>query len=152
VNQIRQLSYRYKRQHTDDMLMNKTAYLLGLSGLIPFVGLTVLMHQSWAVTYFLPYSAVILSFLGGIHWGVALQDDRWSNSWRLCLCMLPSLLGWVALLLPVALAFALLFVAYALWWGYDYSQVKNGDYRQLRRCLSIVVLVCHGSWMFFVIF
>ncbi|QSR34598.1 DUF3429 domain-containing protein [Marinobacterium iners] len=129
--------------------MNKTAYLLGLSGLIPFVGLTALMYQPWAITFFLSYSAVILSFLGGIHWGVALRDEQWSNSWRLCLCMLPSLLGWLALLLPQQAALMLLLAAYALWWAYDYSQLKIKEYRQLRRCLSLVVMVCHGSWLFF---
>ena len=129
--------------------MHKTAHLLGLSGLIPFVGLTALMHQPWAATYFLPYSAVILSFLGGIHWGVALQDPRWSNSWRLSLCMLPSLIGWVALTLPLKESLILLMIAYVLWWIYDYSQIKVDDYRRLRRCLSVVVIVCHGSWLFF---
>jgi hypothetical protein len=129
--------------------MNKTAYLLGLSGLIPFVGLTALMHQPWAITWFLAYSAVILSFLGGIHWGVAMRDPSWSNPWRLCLCMLPSLLGWLALALAHGAALAVLFTAYALWWLYDFSQLKDKSYRQLRRCLSLVVLVCHGSWMYF---
>ena len=112
--------------------MNKTAYLLGLSGLIPFVGLTALMHQPWAIT-----------------WGVAMRDPSWSNPWRLCLCMLPSLLGWLALALAHEAALAVLFAAYALWWLYDFSQLKDKSYRQLRRCLSLVVLVCHGSWMYF---
>jgi len=129
--------------------MNTTAYLLGLSGLIPFVGLTAFMNQPWAISYFLPYSAIILSFLGGIHWGVAVRDSEWSNPRRLCLCMLPSLLGWLALLLPVKAGLMLLLVAYALWWAYDHSQLKIREYRQLRRCLSAVVIVCHGSWLLF---
>ena len=52
----------------------------------------------------LSYGAVILSFLGGLHWGRVITspnangrpDSTWLI-WSVC----PSLLGWVALLLPV---------------------------------------------------
>lgn len=129
--------------------MHKTAYLLGLAGLIPFVVATAFMFYPLSITLFIPYSAVILSFLGGIHWGVALQNKNWGHSWRISVCMLPSLIGWVALVLPNQEALIVLMVAYALWWLYDYTQIPNPDYRRLRRCLSIVVLVCHASWLFF---
>lgn len=129
--------------------MHKTAYLLGLAGLIPFVGLTALMYSPLSASLFIAYSAVILSFLGGIHWGFALQNQAWSNSWRISLCMLPSLIGWIALVLPMQQALIVLVVAYAFWWVYDYTQIVIKDYRGLRRCLTLVALVCHGSWLYF---
>lgn len=129
--------------------MNRAATLLGLAGLIPFVGLTAMMYQPWAIGLFMTYSAVILSFLGGIHWGVALRDTDWRNNWRLCLCMLPSLLAWLALALPVEVALTLLLLSYAAWWLYDFMQLAIADYRRLRRCLTLVVLACHGSWLYF---
>ena len=131
--------------------LHKTAYLLGLAGLIPFVGLTALMYQPWSHSLFMTYSAVILSFLGGIHWGVALSQPGWSNHWRISLCMLPSLIGWTALALPVQVGLITLLLAYIVWWIYDYTQIRHAQYRGLRRCLTIVVAVCHISWLVFFI-
>lgn len=131
------------------LTIHKTAYWLGLAGLIPFVGLTALMFQPWSEAIFITYSAIILSFLGGIHWGVALQQPNWANSWRISLCMLPSLIGWLALALPHQWALITLVMAYAIWWAYDFSQINNKNYRGLRRCLTLVVIVCHLSWLFF---
>ncbi len=137
-------------QH-ETLTLHKTAYLLGLAGLIPFVGLTALMYQPWSHSLFMTYSAVILSFLGGIHWGVALQKPEWSNSWRISLCMLPSLIGWTALALNQTWGMITLLLAYVGWWIYDYTQIDNKHYRGLRRCLTIVVAVCHISWLVFFI-
>ena len=61
------------------------------------------------------YAAVILSFVGAVHWGIALnatvgvgrspwQDYTWS--------VIPALLAWTALLLPPTLALALLVVTF----------------------------------------
>ncbi len=50
------------------------AFLLGYAGLLPFAGLAIALAtdlvQPQAVRWFISYSAVILSFLGGIRWGV----------------------------------------------------------------------------------
>jgi hypothetical protein len=92
------------------------ALLLGLAGLIPFVAC------AWAalsgvdaarsarfVAALVAYGAVILSFLGGVHWGfvlatpapeVALRLAAREN-YRLVLGVSPALVGWFALLLWV---------------------------------------------------
>ena len=45
------------------------------------------------------YSAVILSFLGAVHWGVVLEDEvGLADRPRLALGILPALIGWTALL------------------------------------------------------
>ena len=56
--------------------------LLGWGGLIPF-GLAALGTHSGVDTLVLygfiggtTYGAIILSFLGAVHWGLAMQDDR----------------------------------------------------------------------------
>jgi hypothetical protein len=75
---------------------------LGLSGLLPFAGLSLALpllspdQRSLALTALLAYGAVILSFLGGIHWGLAIRQD--DALWhRLGLSVVPSLVAWLAL-------------------------------------------------------
>ena len=105
-----------------------TARILGYCGALPFLGGAIAASQQieiWGLTpaYFLiSYGAVILSFLGGLHWGRVITspfvDGQYANRrsnpvwlmWSVC----PSLLGWVALLLPVkyaAIVLSLCFLA-----------------------------------------
>jgi hypothetical protein len=107
------------------------AWLLGLAGLLPFLGAGLLALRADEVSAarglaaLIAYGAVILAFLGGVHWGTALaepvgypapQTPRVQRA-RLALGVLPSLVGWLALLLPLALApwagLALLIVGFA---------------------------------------
>ena len=78
---------------------------LGHAGLIPFVGLTLLVWllpepdlQIWVATALASYAALIVSFLGGIHWGAAWHGDAPSQHalWGVT----PSLLGWLGVLMP----------------------------------------------------
>ena len=102
--------------------------LLGYSGLIPFAAAAaaavLLGPASWhglALAALAAYGAVILSFLGAVHWGLALRGspEEAPAAWpRLGLGVLPALVGWVALLLParpglVLLAAGMLAVAAA---------------------------------------
>ncbi len=48
---------------------------------------------------------MILAFLGGVHWGFALPEPSGrADRARLGLGVVPSLVGWVALLLVVAVS------------------------------------------------
>jgi Protein of unknown function (DUF3429) len=90
------------------------AILLGVVGLLPFIGCglaalgledTYAQNMLWAL---MAYGAVVLSFLGGVHWGFALAPGTVEQSgraerWRLLFGVMPSLIGWVALLAPLAL-------------------------------------------------
>jgi hypothetical protein len=79
------------------------AAILGLAGLIPFAAAAALGLQPGptgerAGVALLAYGAVILSFLGGIHWGLALTRPA-GPDWRgLGIGVLPSLAGWAGLL------------------------------------------------------
>ncbi len=99
------------------------AVLLGVAGLIPFVvcGLGAVspdpLQATRMLTALIGYGAVILSFLGGVHWGFALGTPdapqtaalSTGNQFitaqraRLVLGVVPSLIGWVALLLQMLL-------------------------------------------------
>ena len=82
-------------------------WVLGASGLIPFVTPPILMFTQGVtcpelLNYQLYYGAVILSFLGGVRWGMAVIPGspipgNWSQySWS----VVPSLLAWGGLMLP----------------------------------------------------
>jgi len=78
---------------------------LGLAGLTPFLAAPLYMQ---GVGLWLPgvaaaqlsYGAVILSFLGGVRWGLLVSGDLPPTWSAYTLSVAPSLLGWAALLSP----------------------------------------------------
>jgi hypothetical protein len=89
--------------------MRTIALRLGFLGLVPFAGLAAAVLgggddiRAVANPALLAYGATILSFLGGIHWGLALAHPALSTRdvvMLLGIGVLPQLAGWVALLLP----------------------------------------------------
>ena len=87
------------------------ATLLGLFGLLPFFGCAAAALLPWAyrdlsLLGLLAYGACILSFLGAVHWGFVLAVPADSAPaaprLRLALGTVPSLIGWVALVLGFA--------------------------------------------------
>jgi hypothetical protein len=79
---------------------------LGFAGLVPFAGLAVLSLAgvAWAPAAIAAYGATILAFLGAVHWGFALRalpGEDFAAAPRFVLGVLPSLVAWVALLLPL---------------------------------------------------
>ena len=79
---------------------------LGYAGLLPFVGLAALLwlvkpELHATVTLALTaYAALIASFLGGLHWGVAFLKGDKTPLFHCVWGVTPSLVAWVALLLP----------------------------------------------------
>ena len=75
----------------------KWALALGYAGVIPVAGLLVLAWSSaaWqhqAVNSATIYAALILSFLGGIHWGFATSG--FASSKHFLISVVPSLWAW----------------------------------------------------------
>ncbi len=83
--------------------------LLGFSGLLPFVAGAML---SWVLApgplaaaagfATVAYGACILSFMGAVHWGAALVSGG-RGVLDYGPSVVPSLIGWVGLVLPVAI-------------------------------------------------
>lgn len=79
---------------------------LGAGGLIPFAGLALALwwpalEQQGAISHALAgYGATIASFLGAIHWGLAMRDHTSAGAGPYLWGVTPSLLAWLALLLP----------------------------------------------------
>jgi Protein of unknown function (DUF3429) len=79
---------------------------LGYAGLIPFVLLAALL---WIVHVDLrplltialtSYAGLIASFLGGIHWGIAAQRPQHEQRFHYIWGITPSLIAWLALIMP----------------------------------------------------
>jgi hypothetical protein len=124
------------------------ARYLGFAGLLPFAGSVLIRLSPFAASFdpaqrALPaYGAVILSFLGGVRWGLALPDGERLPA-RLTLSVLPALAGWVALLLPQRMGLILLAVGFALMLFADQRfPLAPAWYRRLRVPLSAGAVSC----------
>lgn len=131
------------------------AWVLGLAGLLPFIGCglgSVSGTEPQAnelLGALVAYGAVILAFLGGVHWGFAIVDDPVrADRPRLLLGVLPSLAGWVALLLPLIVpreaGLAVLIVGFIVLVGVEAQGRRLGlvppGYMALRWVLSVIVV------------
>ncbi len=103
------------------------AQVLGFGGLVPFAGLSLAatLHLAQSLLWLraeIAYAAVILSFVGALHWAFAmllqplLPRERW---WMMGWSVIPALVAWVALLLPAAAALVLLIGLFALHFRID---------------------------------
>lgn len=132
------------------------ARLLGLAGLIPFVAGALALAllddpaRGAAARVLAGYAAVIVSFLGGIHWGLGFARTGAPTTMFLW-GIVPSLIAWVALLLPPAAGLVLMATMLVLCYGVDravYPRLGVAHWLPLRRTLSVVaVLSCAaGAW------
>ena len=55
--------------------------------------------EPWVLYASLDYAAVILAFMGAIHWGLAMRDRSGAGAGPYLWGVTPSLLAWLALLL-----------------------------------------------------
>ncbi|MEO1596791.1 MAG: DUF3429 domain-containing protein [Pseudomonadota bacterium] len=122
------------------------ARVLGYGGLLPFFALALatllgldvagIDTRSWLAAY----AATILSFVGAVHWGVALVQSALPAR-RTCLAasVVPALVAWVALGLPAPVDLWVFVAAFVGW--YAWERVATWDvfprwYRQLRTALT----------------
>jgi hypothetical protein len=99
--------------------MSPVAVLLTVLGLVPFVvcGLGALGHNpdpaDRMLTLLIDYAALMLSFVGAVHWGFALApvEPERPRPWLwLALAVVPLLLGWLALTLEPWMALVVLII------------------------------------------
>jgi hypothetical protein len=125
------------------------------AGLLPFAGalgawgagglLGEERSVALALKAFLVYSAVILSFLGGLRWGRVMSAGAAGHGY--VLAVLPSLWAFPALFLPPPYALGSLAVGFglALWFDTraDLLPATPG-FRALRRRITASVIASHG--------
>lgn len=127
---------------------------LGYGGLIPFVALAgvglVSNEYSGVCRYaLLAYGAVILTFVGALHWGFAMtltdvRDDRRNQAfvWS----VLPALIAWIALLVAAPFGSGLLLVGFSSQYWQDRGLAQSSTlpawYMPLRLRLTLVASLC----------
>lgn len=134
---------------------------LGYGGLLPFLALATACvawpagRAQWWTPALIGYGAVILSFVGALHWGFAMtaqdmppNERRNSFVWS----VVPALMAWPALLLPAPWAVALLIAGFVAHLARDLQLRERTTlapwYLRLRLQLTTVACLCLalGGW------
>jgi Protein of unknown function (DUF3429) len=99
--------------HLRANVLRRSAWLLGFLGLVPFVGLALAFllmgpaARPMLAQAMMLYAVCIISFLGGIHWGIALVFHELPVVYvvtSLVWSVLPALMAWPMSLMPVSQA------------------------------------------------
>ena len=140
---------------TGELSVPKPALWLGASGALPFVACAIAslaapeLLAGQATVALIAYGAVILSFLGGVHWGmaIAIAGPGWGQSppaRRLIVSVIPSLVAWAALLVAVKPALYLLAVSFLAMLFIDMTAARQAEapgwYPRLRLPLTLTVV------------
>lgn len=143
--------------HTLAPLPRAVAWL-GYGGLLPFIALAAAVllqvHVELARAALVAYGAVILSFVGALHWGFAMMAPGLEDAERTRLfawSTVPALLAWPAVLLAPPLGALVLVAGFAVHYLQDRRLARAHDlpawYLPLRlqlscvACLSLLTLV-----------
>jgi hypothetical protein len=125
---------------------------LGYAGLIPFIALAVLLwwlpddevqriHEA-----LLGYGAVILSFIGAVHWGLAMSGGGEGSQRQFVFSVVPPLLGWLALLVPLVAGYSILILSFAGVCIYDSFITRRNEapgwYPRIRVPITTLVVLC----------
>ena len=145
-------------KNADEHSVSLTGLVLGYLGLIPFLSGALLVLLVDPIPRFLNqifilYSVIILSFLGGTQWGLALAFGR-KRAGRFILSVVPSVVSWFVYLvytyLPdMTLLFVLCFLglSHLVQLSIDkkiflYVSVPTW-YNKMRPKLAYTVSICH---------
>ncbi len=128
-----------------------TARWLGNLGLLPFVGGALLVWVGLApelhvfvTSAMSAYAALVLSFLGGVHWGFGFRQSA-PPATLFIWGVVPSLLAWVAVLMPPHAGLVLHGVLLVVCYLVDrriYPAQGAGHWLTLRFRLSSVAALC----------
>ena len=136
--------------------------ILGYAGLIPFIGLAFMVqladspNDMIALESLVAYGAVIVSFLGALHWGACFKtigtstQNRWLDHSVWIWGIMPALIAWLAIHIFIPLALLLLAATLIVQRAIDQrtyayyfanAQMANA-FMHMRTHLTIVASVC----------
>ena len=134
------------------------ARYLGYGGLIPFVacaaGVYLLAGEGAVLSgrLLVGYAAIILSFMGAVHWGLAVAPGRAQPAGApgltrmLTISVVPALVAWAALSMAPALAVLVMAITFAALALIDRRYTLDGIapawYWRLRLPLTAIVVLC----------
>lgn len=123
---------------------------LAYAGLVPFVGLAVLMWlvdpdlHPFVTLAMAGYGATVVSFLGGIHWGIGFKNvarTHNANLFNFGWGVVPSLLAWVAITMPAYAGLPVLAVILGICYLVDrktYLEAGLEEWLPMRLRLTVV--------------
>ena len=133
----------------EDKNIPKAALILGLTGVFPFMvfGLFAMTLGAETITpkqadaLLIGYGAIILSFMAGVRWGLALTAHNESDqAVQMMVSVVPPLIAWTACFMPFAYALPLLTLTHAAVAVWDIRAMHNGRgpvwYAKLRMILA----------------
>lgn len=134
----------------DASALQNRARWLGYAGIIPFAAIAALMMTDKAspqslVSAMQAYAAIILTFVGAIHWGRAMESG---NSRLMTLSVGPSLVAWSGMLLPPQYGLPLIAGAFVFVLALDLRQYEEHIwFTRLRIQLTgaVSLLLVYGS-------
>lgn len=128
----------------------RPAMILGWSGVLPFVGLTGalafgLSDPNQVTGALRLYGGIILSFMGGVHWGIAtLRSEGQASPYAVS--VLPALWAFAMGFTSVPIALLGLAAGFVTLAAYDLRCIRRGDlpewYGRLRLWLTLTVGLC----------
>ena len=130
------------------------AWSLALGGFLPFMFLSVTIllfrsnHEMFGLLLdlFKIWSAMILSFLGGIRWGIAIGKEP-ADTQDMFLSVLPCIIAWFAVMMSDVLAIMTLTLLYSFHGAWDSFLVRRHRipewFGKLRVILTILVVSAH---------
>ena len=137
--------------------MPKVPMFLGLAGLIPFILLGVMLwalpiaQSAATLRALLAYAAIILTFVGALHWGVALAHPEMTERERSTLMTwsaVPALIAWGVFFVEPLIALIVLTATFSIQLIADQHLVRRFNvspwFLHLRQRLTAAVVVCLG--------
>lgn len=142
-------------------LAPRAVVLLGWLGVVPFAAFVLVVYagpllpRDAALNGMIAYGCLILSFLGGAQWGLAIatpQPSGRTHAYRLAISVLPSLAAFCVWYLPITAALLALAALFVGWLVYDIATARDeiapAWYPALRIQPTSAVVVCllGASW------
>jgi len=140
------------------------ALIVGSAGAAPLVALAALAWfapqtemKAAAILAVINYGALLLAFLGAVHWGLAIaaygaakrDEVRWAGVvWS----VVPAILAFVAFYPPPRIALIVLIVGHAIAALVDIWAARGGTapnwYARLRKPLTLIAMIALGACVF----
>lgn len=111
------------------MRNNRLPLVVTIMAVIPFVGMSLALaagsfnDMRTATTILITYAAVVISFMGGIHWGIAL--NQYSKNFRIANMLIiesvfPVIMAWGLVFLPeIHIQILMLTILFTFMWAID---------------------------------
>jgi hypothetical protein len=142
--------------HHGKVLPPPIALWLGVLGLIPFLASAAISLfagtelQAAAHPYLIGYATAILSFMGGVHWWLAMGWTHFKRNklqqFQFAVSVVPALAAWMTFFLPQHIQIVWLSLCFLLLLAFDFRSIRIDLapkwYPALRWPLTLTVLAC----------